>query len=153
PRMTQVPPKRELSAIATLAPCPAAMRAARTPPEPAPITKKSKSKSVMRSPRLPSPPLARSFKRGLTSRRVHSGNSRQLKAPLRPRTEGCLGLPAGQRDLLGPRLLRRRDQLAFEPVDSVGDRVAHEVTHRDLIFGRRLEAHGPDETARVKADF
>src|SRR5262245_37297937 len=45
--MTQVPPTRYSSAIATLAPWPAAMRAARTPPEPAPITNRSKSKLVM----------------------------------------------------------------------------------------------------------
>src|SRR5215468_5998946 len=41
--MTQVPPTRYSSAIITLAPWPAAMRAARTPPEPAPITNSSTS--------------------------------------------------------------------------------------------------------------
>src|SRR5436305_12242524 len=39
--MTQVPPTRNSSAIITLAPWRAAMRAARTPPEPAPMTKRS----------------------------------------------------------------------------------------------------------------
>src|SRR5262245_22490347 len=46
PRITQVPPGRYDSAIATRAPNPADMRAARTPPEPAPITNRSYSKSV-----------------------------------------------------------------------------------------------------------
>src|SRR5215475_11057660 len=41
--MTQVPPTRNSSAIITLAPWPAAIRAARTPPEPAPITNRSTS--------------------------------------------------------------------------------------------------------------
>src|SRR4029453_4636748 len=41
--MTQVPPTLCSSATATRAPCPEAMRAARTPPEPAPITNRSKS--------------------------------------------------------------------------------------------------------------
>ena len=41
PRITQVPPTRYSSATATLAPCAAATRAARTPPEPAPMTKRS----------------------------------------------------------------------------------------------------------------
>src|SRR5260370_23137118 len=39
--MTQVPPTRYSSAIITRAPWPAAMRAARTPPDPAPMTKRS----------------------------------------------------------------------------------------------------------------
>src|SRR4029079_4953937 len=43
PRITQVPPMRYSSAIVTLAPYCAAMRAARTPREPPPITKKSTS--------------------------------------------------------------------------------------------------------------
>src|SRR5581483_10260041 len=47
--MTQVPPTRCSSAIITLAPCSAATRAARTPPEPAPITNKSTS-SLIPSP-------------------------------------------------------------------------------------------------------
>ena len=41
PRMTQVPPTRCSSATATRAPDKAASRAARTPPDPAPITKRS----------------------------------------------------------------------------------------------------------------
>ena len=41
PRITQVPPIRLSSASATLAPVAAAVRAARTPPEPPPITKRS----------------------------------------------------------------------------------------------------------------
>src|SRR5690348_13301521 len=41
--MTQVPPTRNSSATMTRAPWLAAMRAARTPPEPAPITNKSTS--------------------------------------------------------------------------------------------------------------
>src|SRR5262245_3277543 len=48
--MTQVPPTRYSSAIITRAPWLAAMRAARTPPEPAPITNRSTS-AVMRSAR------------------------------------------------------------------------------------------------------
>src|SRR5437868_7088145 len=47
--MTQVPPTRYSSAIITLAPCSAATRAARTPPEPPPITNRSTS-SLMQSP-------------------------------------------------------------------------------------------------------
>src|SRR6516162_4668243 len=43
PRMTQVPPKPYSSAIPTRAPPSAAMRLARTPPEPPPMTKRSKS--------------------------------------------------------------------------------------------------------------
>jgi hypothetical protein len=41
PRMTQVPPIRLSSASATFAPPAAATRAARTPPEPPPMTKRS----------------------------------------------------------------------------------------------------------------
>jgi hypothetical protein len=41
PRMTQVPPIRHSSARATFAPAIDAMRPARTPPEPPPITNKS----------------------------------------------------------------------------------------------------------------
>src|SRR5947208_6333530 len=41
--MTQVPPTRYSSAIITFAPCSAATLAARTPPDPAPITKRSTS--------------------------------------------------------------------------------------------------------------
>src|SRR5436309_2732341 len=47
PRTTQVPPHRLTSAIATRAPCSAATRAARTPPEPPPITNRSTSKCVI----------------------------------------------------------------------------------------------------------
>src|SRR5260370_33166563 len=45
--MTQVPPSRYSSATMTLAPCSAAMRAARTPPDPPPMTKRSTSRSAM----------------------------------------------------------------------------------------------------------
>src|SRR5580704_9723334 len=45
--MTQVPPSRYSSASATRAPCCAAMRAARTPPDPPPMTKRSTSYSDM----------------------------------------------------------------------------------------------------------
>src|ERR1700683_2997699 len=45
--MTQVPPRRYSSASITRAPCCAAMRAARTPPEPPPMTNRSTSKSDM----------------------------------------------------------------------------------------------------------
>src|SRR6476620_12255317 len=45
--MTQVPPIRYSSAITTRAPYPAAMRAARTPPDPPPMTIRSTSKSAM----------------------------------------------------------------------------------------------------------
>src|SRR5258708_33217974 len=45
--MTQVPPNRYSSAIITRAPWPAAMRAARTPPDPAPMTKRSTLSSGM----------------------------------------------------------------------------------------------------------
>jgi hypothetical protein len=41
PRITQVPPMRYSSATATRAPASEAMRAARTPPDPAPITNRS----------------------------------------------------------------------------------------------------------------
>ena len=41
PRITQVPPTRLSSATATFAPERAAMRAARTPPDPAPMTNRS----------------------------------------------------------------------------------------------------------------
>ena len=41
PRITQVPPMRLSSATATLAPDMAAIRAARTPPDPAPMTNRS----------------------------------------------------------------------------------------------------------------
>src|SRR5215471_14939825 len=47
PRITQVPPMRYSSAIMTLAPWPAAIRAARTPPEPPPITNRSTSNSAI----------------------------------------------------------------------------------------------------------
>src|SRR5258708_22626157 len=45
--MTQVPPTRYSSATITRAPWPAAMRAARTPPDPAPMTKRSTLSSDM----------------------------------------------------------------------------------------------------------
>src|SRR4030095_425139 len=48
PRFTQVPPSRLTSATAARAPKPAATRLARTPPEPAPIVKRSKSKPLIR---------------------------------------------------------------------------------------------------------
>ena len=41
PRITQVPPTRYSSATATRAPDAAARRPARTPPDPAPMTKRS----------------------------------------------------------------------------------------------------------------
>src|SRR5262249_41357502 len=47
PRITQVPPSRYSSATMTFAPCSAAIRAARTPPDPPPITKRSTSLSAM----------------------------------------------------------------------------------------------------------
>src|SRR5215475_10154738 len=47
PRITQVPPMRYSSASMTRAPWPAAMRAARTPPEPPPITNRSASNSAI----------------------------------------------------------------------------------------------------------
>src|SRR6266576_6609710 len=50
PRITQVPPIRYSSAIRTRAPCPAAIRAARTPPEPPPMTNRSTSNSAMVTP-------------------------------------------------------------------------------------------------------
>src|SRR3954447_5660972 len=46
--MTHVPPSRYSSASITLAPCPAATRAARIPPDPPPITNKSTSNSASR---------------------------------------------------------------------------------------------------------
>src|SRR5690242_18593206 len=45
--MTQVPPTRYSSAIITCAPWLAATRAARTPPDPAPITNRSTSRSAI----------------------------------------------------------------------------------------------------------
>src|SRR5918998_2710598 len=45
--MTQVPPTRYSSAIMTRAPWPAAMRPARTPAEPPPMTKRSTSNRFM----------------------------------------------------------------------------------------------------------
>src|SRR5262249_33648474 len=50
PRITQVPPIRYSSATTTFAPWLAAMRAARTPPEPPPMTKRSTSYSAMAAP-------------------------------------------------------------------------------------------------------
>src|SRR6478609_9394141 len=47
PRITQVPPIRYSSASKTRAPWPAAIRAARTPPEPPPITNRSTSNSAI----------------------------------------------------------------------------------------------------------
>src|SRR5213080_3521972 len=47
PRITQVPPIRYSSATMTLAPWLAAIRAARTPPDPPPMTKRSTSNSAM----------------------------------------------------------------------------------------------------------
>src|SRR5688572_22983764 len=47
PTLTQVPPKRSDSAMATRAPWLAATRLARTPPEPPPIVKRSKSKLIL----------------------------------------------------------------------------------------------------------
>src|SRR5260370_23283259 len=47
--MTQVPPMRLSSATIVFAPWPAATRAARTPPDPAPMTKKSTSKAMDRA--------------------------------------------------------------------------------------------------------
>src|ERR1019366_5235644 len=53
PRLTQVPPRAASSATATRTPrCPA-MRAARTPPLPAPMMKRSKTSRVMRTKRVP----------------------------------------------------------------------------------------------------
>src|SRR6185312_12719420 len=46
PRITQVPPMRYSSASATRAPAIAAMREARTPPEPPPMTNRSKSNFI-----------------------------------------------------------------------------------------------------------
>src|SRR5205085_4661914 len=55
PRLTQVPPRAASSATATRAPRCAAMRAARTPPLPAPMTNRSKAASrLMRSRPRPS---------------------------------------------------------------------------------------------------
>src|SRR6266568_365968 len=51
PRITQVPPIRYSSATMTLAPWPAAIRAARTPPEPPPMTNRSTSNSAIANPR------------------------------------------------------------------------------------------------------
>src|SRR5262245_19237822 len=51
--MTHVPPTRYSSAIMTRAPWLAAMRAARTPPDPAPITNKSTSAMVRLVARRP----------------------------------------------------------------------------------------------------
>src|SRR5580765_675218 len=45
PTLTQVPPKRPASATATRAPRLAEKRLARTPPEPPPMVKRSKSKA------------------------------------------------------------------------------------------------------------
>src|SRR6266849_618579 len=47
PRITQVPPIRYSSATITRAPKPAAIRAARTPPEPPPMTNRSTSNSAI----------------------------------------------------------------------------------------------------------
>src|SRR3954471_2077243 len=47
PRITQVPPMRYSSATTTRAPWPAAIRAARTPPEPPPMTNRSTSNSAI----------------------------------------------------------------------------------------------------------
>src|SRR6201996_2640040 len=47
PRITQVPPIRYSSATMTRAPWPAAIRAARTPPEPPPMTNRSTSNSAI----------------------------------------------------------------------------------------------------------
>src|SRR3954466_15492391 len=52
PRITQVPPIRYSSATMTFAPWLAAMRAARTPPEPPPITNRSTSNSAISPPTL-----------------------------------------------------------------------------------------------------
>src|SRR4051812_9765401 len=51
PRLTQVPPSAASSATATRAPRCAAMRAARTPPLPAPMMNRSKAASLIRSRR------------------------------------------------------------------------------------------------------
>src|SRR3984957_10134911 len=48
--MTQAPPMRPSSATSVFAPGPEAMRAARTPPEPAPMTKKSTSNAIVQPP-------------------------------------------------------------------------------------------------------
>src|SRR5690349_1427783 len=53
PRKTQVPPMRLASTIATLAPCPAARRLPATPPEPAPIVRRSKSYFAIEATDLP----------------------------------------------------------------------------------------------------
>src|SRR5215813_6968379 len=58
PRITQVPPIRYSSAIVTRAPCPAAIRAARTPPEPPPMTNRSTSNSAMSLTWRPFPKFA-----------------------------------------------------------------------------------------------
>src|SRR5271170_5386152 len=47
PLITQVPPMRYSSATITRAPYPAAIRAARTPPEPPPMTNRSTSNSAI----------------------------------------------------------------------------------------------------------
>src|SRR5713226_5521592 len=50
PRITQVPPIRYSSATITRAPYPAAIRAARTPSEPPPMTTRSTSNSAISTP-------------------------------------------------------------------------------------------------------
>src|SRR5436190_5165326 len=57
PRLTQVPPRAASSATATRAPRCAAMRAARTPPLPAPMMKRSNAASLIRGCRPSSPGL------------------------------------------------------------------------------------------------
>src|SRR6185369_8064315 len=57
PRLTHVPPRAASSATATRAPRCAAMRAARTPPLPAPMMKRSNAASLIRGRRPSSPSL------------------------------------------------------------------------------------------------
>ena len=119
--MTQVPPIRNSSATIAFAPCPAAMRAARTPPDPAPMTKRSTSKFVMTlKPLTETCEAGAGARRGAEQIRSCSPSSSFPRADARAcrwtacgasRCRRCRvprGSPAGTPDISCPSPLRRR---------------------------------------------
>src|SRR5277367_5561569 len=99
PRMTQVPPMRLSSATSVLAPWPAAIRAALTPPDPAPMTKKSTSKAMVDALRRATSILELDALLLHFLTRAHNDVRRQLVAPGRLETGEPLQKNRGYRDI------------------------------------------------------
>src|ERR1700677_3101426 len=105
--MTQVPPIRDSSAIIALAPWPAAILAARTPPDPAPMTNRSTSKFMT----LPAPvrwpgPAAHEIVAALAER----GRHRALHFPDVNQAEPTRSATASEVDALLLHFLAHADQ-------------------------------------------